>query len=138
MEEINVQMARRIVEEGFGGNNPSVIDELASNEFIEHQRGMQNGKESTKAAIRSLRVAFPDLNYTHINSIANNDLVCVHYRAKGTHKGNLGPMPPTGKQFQIDVIDIMRFTNGKLTEHWGTPDRLGMLEDLGLWPPNKN
>ncbi len=136
METTNIKLARRIVEEGFGENKPEIFDELATKGFIEHQRGMTQGMESTKAAIGDLNRAFPDLSYRLLNAVANGDLVCVHYRATGTHERNLGPMTPTGKKFEIDVIDIMRFEAGKLAEHWGSPDRLGMLEDLGIWPPH--
>jgi predicted ester cyclase len=134
METANIQLARRIVEDGFGGHNPLILDELASDNFIEHQRGMRD-LEGTKAAIRDLGKAFPDLNYQLVNTIASGDLVCVQYRATGTHQGHLGPMPPSGKQFEIDLIDIMKFKDGKLIEHWGVPDRLGLMEDLGFWPP---
>jgi predicted ester cyclase len=41
--------------------------------------------------------------------------------------------PPTRKTMQIDVIDIARFEEGKLLEHWGVPDRLGILLQLGFF-----
>ncbi len=40
----------------------------------------------------------------------------------------------TGKVIEIDVIDISRFEEGKMVEHWGVPDRLGTLLQLGLFP----
>ena len=40
--------------------------------------------------------------------------------------------PPTGKSFEIDVMDVVRFEDGKIVEHWGVPDQLGMLIHLGL------
>ena len=40
--------------------------------------------------------------------------------------------PPAGKSFEIDVMDVARFENGKIVEHWGVPDQLGMLMQLGL------
>jgi predicted ester cyclase len=42
--------------------------------------------------------------------------------------------PPTGKSFAITVIDICRFENGKIVEHWGVPDRFHQLAQLGLLP----
>jgi predicted ester cyclase len=44
--------------------------------------------------------------------------------------------PPTGKPMTLDVIDIDRFDNGKLVEHWGIPDRLAVLLQLGMFPPH--
>jgi predicted ester cyclase len=53
--------------------------------------------------------------------------------ARGTH---LGPFmgPPTGKPITITVMDVCRFENGKIVEHWGVPDRFAMLVQLGLLP----
>jgi predicted SnoaL-like aldol condensation-catalyzing enzyme len=34
----------------------------------------------------------------------------------------------------IDVIDIVRVKDGKIVEHWGVPDQLGMLLQTGLFP----
>jgi len=33
------------------------------------------------------------------------------------------------------VIDICRFENGKLVEHWGVPDRFAALHQVGALPP---
>jgi predicted ester cyclase len=42
---------------------------------------------------------------------------------------------PSGKRVAIDVIDICRFANGKLVEHWGIPDRFALLHQVGALPP---
>jgi predicted ester cyclase len=57
--------------------------------------------------------------------------------ARGIQKGQFGPMPPTGKKIEITVIDIMRFKEGKLLEHWGVPDRSAAMEQLGMKSPPK-
>ena len=41
-------------------------------------------------------------------------------------------LPPTGRSFAITVIDVCRFENGKIVEHWGVPDRFHQLAQLGL------
>jgi predicted ester cyclase len=42
--------------------------------------------------------------------------------------------PPTGKPVEIDVIDIVRFEDGKVVEHWGIADQMGLMLQLGLIP----
>ncbi len=43
-------------------------------------------------------------------------------------------VPPTGKTFAIDVIDICRFRDGRIVEHWGVPDRFSQFKQVGLIP----
>lgn len=37
----------------------------------------------------------------------------------------------------LDVIDIARFENGKMVEHWGVPVRLACLLQLAHFPPKR-
>jgi predicted ester cyclase len=46
--------------------------------------------------------------------------------------------PRSGKPVTIDVIDICRFADGRLVEHWGVPDRFALLHQLGALPPPPN
>lgn len=39
--------------------------------------------------------------------------------------------PPTGRTFRICVFDVLRVREGCVVEHWGVPDRLGVLIQLG-------
>jgi predicted ester cyclase len=43
-------------------------------------------------------------------------------------------IPPTGKRFEIPVIDIFRVVDGKCTDHWSVVDQMGMMQQLGLMP----
>ena len=43
-------------------------------------------------------------------------------------------MPPTGKQFTMPGISIVRLAGGKSVEQWVVHDQLGMLQQLGLIP----
>jgi len=41
---------------------------------------------------------------------------------------------PTGNRVALDAIDILRVTDGKLTEHWTLPDMFGFMQQLGALP----
>jgi len=41
-------------------------------------------------------------------------------------------MPATGKHAEWTESHIVKLVNGKITEHWGVIDQLGMLRQLGL------
>jgi predicted ester cyclase len=124
-----------LIEEGFGKGNLAVVDEVMATNFVEHQNGiMPPNAEGAKGAITSLHVAMSDLSYTVEDIIADADKVWIRLKARGTHTGKFMGLPPTGKSVAIDVIDICRFENGKIVEHWGVPDRLGLMEQLGALP----
>jgi len=42
--------------------------------------------------------------------------------------------PPTGRRMQATVFDVVRVADGRMVEHWGVPDRLGVLHQLGILP----
>lgn len=42
--------------------------------------------------------------------------------------------PPNGKTFEVAVFDELRFEDGKIVEHWGSPDRFALLAQLELLP----
>ena len=135
MQSDVLTIGRQIVEIGFGKSDLSIIDKSIADDFIEHQFGMTGGKEGLKKIIQNLHNAFPDINYQTINYSINNNIVWYQFLCMGTHTGAFMGYASTGKKFTTDVIDIMRFSNGKMIEHWGSPDRFALLVQLGMWPP---
>jgi predicted ester cyclase len=123
---------RRLIEEGFNQGNLAVVDELVAPDAVEHQRGGADGRDGVKRTIGYLRGAFPDFKLTIDSVVVSDEEVWARQRGGGTNLGSFAGHPPTGKTAQIDVIDICRFRNGLMVEHWGVPDQLGMLKALGL------
>ena len=131
--EQNIAATRRLIDEGFTGGNLAICDELISPDALEHQRGSKAGIEGTKDTIRTLRSWFSDFELTIVDLIASDNQVWIRCRATGVNTGNVMGRPATGRSFDITVIDVARFADGKLVEHWGVPDQLGMLIQLGLF-----
>ena len=80
------------------------------------------------------RSAFPDIQFTIEDLIAEGDKIVTRYTARGTHRGDLQGIPPTGRQVTVTGIIISRFANGKFVEGWLDFDALGMLQQLGVIP----
>lgn len=138
MMRTNEELFRAIIEDGFSKGDLSVIDAIAAPDFVEHQHGITPANaQGVKRAIAVLHRAFPDLHLTVEQLVSSDDTVWGRMTARGTQEGQIGPMPPTGRPMEITVIDIMRFRDGKLVEHWGVADRLSMMEQLGMKPPPK-
>ncbi len=123
---------RRLIDEGFNEGNLSVVDELVAPGAREHQRGAQDGPEGVKKTITYLRSAFPDFTITIDEVMVSSDKVWARQRGGGTNLGSFAGRPATGRRAVIDVIDVCRFSDGKMVEHWGIPDQLGMMVSLGL------
>jgi predicted ester cyclase len=131
----NEALYRRIIEEGFNQGRLEVADELIAPGAVEHQRGSADGPDGLKKTIKILRSAFPDFTITITEVVAVGDKVWVMQKGGGTNDGSFFGHPPTGRKAFIDVIDVCRFENGQVVEHWGVPDQLGMLMALGHVAP---
>ena len=134
----NESIYRRIIEEGFNQGRFEAVDELIAPGATEHQRGGAGGPDGLKRTIKILRSAFPDFTITITELVAVGDKVWAMQKGGGTNLGSFAGHPPTGRQAFIDVIDVCRFENGKMVEHWGVPDQLGMMMALGhIAPPSR-
>jgi predicted ester cyclase len=133
--ERNVNVLRRLIEEGFNRGNLSAVDETVSPSLVEHQRfdsPLPQGPEGKKALIGSLRGMFPDIKLAIEDTALQGDKVWIRMKARGTNSGSIMGRPPTWKGMEIDVFDVVRVRDGKIVEHWEVPDQLGMLEQVGI------
>ena len=133
--EDNKAIARRYIEELFNQKNLATVDELNTPDFVLHNDATTlQGLESYKQFLSMYLTAFPDLHMTIEDMIAEGDIVAERVTIRGTHKGDLMGIPPTGKQATIPAIYIVRFANGKGVEVWANTDILGLLLQLGVVP----
>jgi predicted ester cyclase len=131
-------VVRRLIEEGFNAGNLAVADELIAPDLVEHQNfGPDHapGAEGVKAVIASLRRAFPDFHLAIDDLATAGDTVWLRMTGTGTNDGSFMGHPPTGRQMRTDVFDALRVDGERIVEHWGVPDRLGTLFQLGLARP---
>ncbi len=137
-ESANEQIFRRIIEEGFNRGDLNAFEELVAADCREHQAHAPDmpatGPAAPKAVAESLRRAFPDLTLTIEDMTAAGDKVWARIRSTGTHEGPFLGNAATHRPIAIDVIDIARFRDGQMVDHWGVADRLGVLLQLGLRP----
>jgi predicted ester cyclase len=131
-QERNKALLLQLIEEGFNKGDLSVVDETVAVDSKEHQRGNSDGRDGVKEVITTLRAWFPDLRMSVEDVAAVGDKVWMRFTARGTNLGSVMGRPPTGKKMTIDVIDVVRFKDGMHVEHWGVPDQLGMMIQLGL------
>ena len=132
--EQNKANDRRIIE-GLNQGNMNVTDELMVLTFVGHDASTtMQGLEAFKQFVSAYLTAFPDLHFTIEDQIAEEDNTTLRYTARGTHRGDLMGISPTGKQVTVTGIFITRWANGKAEESWLNFDALGMLQQLGVVP----
>lgn len=136
MSAENKTVMKRIYEEIWNEGKLEVIDELFSPDYVAHflPPGMPPGREGFRAFVASYRSAFPDGHTIIQDQIAEGDKVVSRISMRGTHRGNLMGVAPTGNVVELSAIVITRIQDGKNVEAWVEQDRLGMLQQLGVVP----
>ena len=129
----NQAVLREVIVEAFNQGHYEVLRQHFKPDFAEHQFGLHATIEGMQRDIEYLRTAFPDFNLTIEEMVEVDDKVWVRMTGRGTNLGGLMG-PPNGKSFEVTVFDECRFEDGKIVEHWGSPDRFALLAQLGLLP----
>ena len=135
MSAENKAIVRRFFDEAVNKGNMTVVDDLIAQNYIEHEGpvGQPSGIEGFKQFIAKVATAFPDLQVTIEDLIAEGDKVVASVTVRGTHKGTLlGNIPPTGKHASWTGIDIFQIAGGKIVGRWNQRDLLGLMQQLGV------
>ena len=129
-------VTRRFYADVVNQGNFDLIDEIAAENFVDHEEfpGFGNDREGAKQFFAMIRTAFPDLNMAIEDMVAEGDRVVVRVTMSGTHQGEFMGIPATGKRISVPTIDIMRFDGEKVAEHWGVTDTMAMMQQLGAMP----
>ena len=78
--------------------------------------------------------AFPDCSVTESALIAEEGRVALLAEISGTHTGKIYGVSPTSRPVLLRTMQMWRLVEGRLTEHRGVIDILGLLIQLGAVP----
>ena len=92
---------------------------------------MPEGVAGVSAILGAIRAGFPDHDAKVVHMVAEGDLVATYKVFTGTNSGDFFGMPPTGRRATIRVMDFVRYTDGKVAEHWNIVDMAGLMQQLG-------
>ena len=137
MSENNKAIVRRLLEDFWNKGNVSLADELFAPNYEHHDASTPDfgrGPESEKKRATLYRTAFPDLRLTIEDIIAEGETVMTRWSCRGTHKGDLRGIAPTGKQINISGVTVARLASSKMVEGWVNWDALGLMQQLGVVP----
>ncbi len=113
-----------------------LADQVVASDVVKHEEfpGSDQGLEGFKQFFNMFRGAFPDLHIRVEDIIAEDDRAVARYTLNATHNGDFMGIPATGRRVEISGIDISRISDGKVVEHWGNSDQLGLMQQLGVIP----
>ena len=97
--------------------------------------GQGPGLGGLKDILRSMRSAFPDLNFTIKEQIAEGEKVASRFEWTGTHQDEFLGVPATLRQVRVWGIVIDRLEEGRIKDTRIIMDTLGLMMQLGVFPP---
>ena len=135
--EQNKAFVARYIEVGWSRGDLGVVRESVAPDYHRHQPGMPFPVE-TGAALEELvgmdRQGLPDLEVVIDHIVAEGDFVATRVIARGTPKGDLAGIAPTGKRVEFTASDLFKLTDGRIIESWHNVDDFGLLQQLGAIP----
>ena len=94
---------------------------------------VHDGPEEVAAYFEETRRAFPDQRNELLTMHHADDAVLVEAVIRGTHKGPLRSLPPTGREFELPILAIFVFEgDDQLVCERVYFDQLTVLRQLGI------
>ena len=132
VEADNTALVRRYVEDVWNKGDLAALDALIRPNYVQHTRGVAQGREGMKAFFSSFRASFSGINSTVEDLVAEGDRVMWRSTIRATQTGSFRGIPPTGKEIIVTAMTIIRVENRQFAESWGEQDNLALLRQLGI------
>ena len=115
-------------------HDPDAVDRFVAADYVNHNRFVEDGREANRAFWAAFFTAFPDLTATMDDLVMAGDRVVGRFTYRGTHRGPLFGIPPTGRPVEMHSIDIWRVAGGEFAEHWDELNLPEVFQQLGAIP----
>lgn len=138
--ETNKAIVQRYLEQVWNERRRELFEEFYVENVVLHSTGAPSGPglgpglEGIKTAYDRLLNAFPDIQITNDDVIAEGDKVVARWTLRGTHQGELRGIPATGKQVTQSGISIFCLDNARIVEVWVQADNMSLMQQLGVIP----
>ena len=124
---------RQFFDDVYNQRNLDSIDSLLTPGFVYHARVEDvEGIENFKKWISSDRAAFPDMQFTMVDSIAESGKVASTFVVEGTHEKEFRGIPATNKKFETVGMIVFHFDGNKIKEAWVIVDGLSAALQIGI------
>jgi steroid delta-isomerase-like uncharacterized protein len=123
---------RRIID-AISAGDAEGLNKLVAPDVVDHKPlpTQVPGRDGFKQWMSAARTAFPDMHGTVEDVMAEGDRVAARMTWHGTHRGEFMGVGPTDKRVSFSAFHLVRFSQDRAVEWWGTADLLGALRQLG-------
>ena len=126
---------RHAMEAAFGRGDLGALDAICASAMVDRstaQTAGQVGLDGFKKRIAGHLQGLPDLSLTMEDLTLDGDRLAYRWTMRGTHLGTWLGRPATGKPLAMSGMNLERFADGVIVEHFSFPDVFGALQQLGL------
>jgi steroid delta-isomerase-like uncharacterized protein len=127
----NARTATRVFAEVLGQGRVDHLNEIYGPGFVAHAASFNYTLEQNTAATLSWRTALPDLEVKVERTVADREMVAVHWRVVGTNTVAAGELPGKGDRIGAEGMTIFRFAAGRIVEEWSVVDVATLRKQLG-------
>jgi len=136
---VDKEQSRSLVEQFINNvlidHNLDMLSQIISSNILVHPTAMPceasyYGINGVGTWLNNQWKSFPDLTLTDYFTVAQGDIVAVHWTAQGTSKGDFLILPPSGKVVKYTGSSMYRIENGKIAEIWETRNTLAIMKQI--------
>jgi steroid delta-isomerase-like uncharacterized protein len=84
--------------------------------------------------LTAMSEAFSDLRMAEADNVKEGDKLAFRWLLSGTHEAEFMGVAGTGRRVEAMGMDIVRVAGGKIVDHWGEFDAMGLLRQIGAIP----
>jgi steroid delta-isomerase-like uncharacterized protein len=127
------ELVERLHGELFASRDLAALERFFAPDVLSHNMppGFPPGIEGVRRFFETFLAAFPDIDVRVEEIVAEGDRAAVVTTIEGTHEGELLGIAPTGRRVSVTGIDMVRVEGGRIVEHRGLTDTVGLLRQLG-------
>jgi steroid delta-isomerase-like uncharacterized protein len=130
----NIDIVRRLTQEGFVGGNVNLVDDLVAHDCVDHDPlpGQPQGRDGQRQTCQMVVDGLSARSTLQHDLVDAGDTVVESWVFQGTHTGPFMGIPATGRSVQVRGIEIWRLADGKIVERWGVLDSGAVMDQLGV------
>ena len=124
---------RRYVVEVINQGNLDALGEFvaADVKWYTPAPGFTGDYEGLEAYLSMLLEAFPDFEFGLEDLVVEGDKLVARSVWTGTHRAPFLGVAATERRVRVAGLDLCRFADGKIVEHWANFDAFGLMSQLG-------